>query len=75
MAMDKIVSDETWFEARKNILYVEVIVVAAVVVMIFIATPAVLNQQQRSMAQLQQEQQTAYIPGKPLKISHLRLIM
>jgi cell division protein FtsL len=70
----KIVSDEGWVEARRALLkkeklYGNVAVVAALAIIIF-AAPSVLDLQPRSTAQEQhqsQQQQTAYDAGKHIE--------
>ena len=71
MTINKIVSEEEWVEARKALLkkkklYVNVAVVAALAVMILAAAPSILNLQQRSIAQ-EQQQQAAFNKGKPIE--------
>src|SRR5215510_844687 len=63
-AMNKIVSNEEWVVKEK--LYVNVAVVAALAVMILAAAPSILNLQQRSIAQ-EQQQQAAYDAEKPIE--------
>ncbi|MGH9987578.1 MAG: alpha/beta fold hydrolase [Nitrososphaeraceae archaeon] len=67
--MNKFVSEEEWVEAHRTLptkerLYVNVAVVAALTIMILAAAPSIIDLQQRSLAQEQQDQ-TAYDAGKP----------